>query len=50
VAADAKPAAAISPAASAEASPDALEIADRVVEPAGADKMAHQLTGGGHHH
>ena len=35
VARDAKPAARTSPAASAEASPDALEIADRVVEPSG---------------
>ena len=45
VAADAKPAERTSPAASAEASPEALEIADRVVEPTTADKIVHQSAG-----
>jgi FtsP/CotA-like multicopper oxidase with cupredoxin domain len=49
-AADAKPATRTSPAASAEASPDALEIADRVVDPTTAGKIVQQSTGGGHHH
>lgn len=50
VAADAKAAARTSPAQSAEASPDALEIADRVVAPANADGTVHQSAGQGHHH
>ena len=48
--ADAKLAARASPAVSAEVSPDAWEIADRVVEPTGADQIARQPAGGGHHH
>ena len=50
IAADAKPAARTSPAAAAEVSPDALEIADRVVEPTSADKIMDHAAGGGHHH
>ena len=50
VASDVKPAARVSPAASSEASPNALEIADRVVEPTGGEKLAPQSEGGGHHH
>jgi hypothetical protein len=50
VAADVKPAGGRASAASAEVSPNALEIADRVVEPSAADKMVHQPTSGGHHH
>ena len=47
--AKAKPAARTSPAAVAEATPDALEVADRVVEPTGADRLGGPA-GGGHHH
>jgi hypothetical protein len=45
----AKAAARRSAAAAAEVSPDALEIADRVVEPAGAGKIGPPAAGGHHH-
>jgi FtsP/CotA-like multicopper oxidase with cupredoxin domain len=46
---NAKPAGRTSSAASAEATPEALEIADRVVTPGVADKNG-EAAGGGHHH
>jgi hypothetical protein len=45
---EAKPAAPTSSAASVETTPDALEIADRVIEPSVADKSG--PASGGHHH
>ena len=46
---DARPAVRSSSAASAEATPDALEIADRVVTPSVADKSGEAAVGGHHH-